>query len=176
MGQWVRFRSTQPKTERVRLGFSTQNSTWSDLSGLPTLPPIDHLYNIYSCIPYSCDEYAKLKNVCWFDVKGEISVSKLTPCVPYEAVFELELTHFAKGFCNPINLELNVASECVKTSKVCIKDKVGKNFVQSLGPIVTQPCAIGQVSFKFYEHCSQWKSGLIIKKTIVRLKILCWIV
>ncbi len=125
--------------------------------------------------PCGCDEYAVLKQVWWLNIEGKICASKIPACIPYEIVLDLGMTDCAEGWSKPVHLEINVPGHCPIKRDACLKGEKGKcDFKLNLGHFTTQLCAQGEITFKLYEHSDDnRKTGLIVKKAIIRPAIHC---
>ncbi|KAL8142720.1 hypothetical protein V2J09_015752 [Rumex salicifolius] len=132
-------------------------------------------YWTYSCekIPntdYSV-EVAKLRNVCWFEVKGEFNMRELTVGPEYEILFDIELTSGAQGWFLPVTFEHYNPFSLSKKFEMKLDNLIGKGRTQiSVGKFKLPCLPIGthMATFHMYELNGQWKHGLITRGVVIK--------
>ncbi|XVF56730.1 hypothetical protein PTKIN_Ptkin06aG0143700 [Pterospermum kingtungense] len=122
-------------------------------------------------------EVAKLRQVCWLDVRGKLKLSDLTPRSSYEGVYVVKLTKGASGWELPIKLRLSLPNGRVQERQVSLLHKPRGVWMElNVGNFCTEEEINGdtgdtrEVCFDLYEHGNHWKTGLVIRGAILRRK------
>ncbi|OMO84850.1 Phloem protein 2-like protein [Corchorus olitorius] len=114
-------------------------------------------------------EVAKLRTVCWLDVRGKFKISDLSPGTVYEVVYVVMLTKWASGWELPIKLTLSLPDGKVQERQVSLLQKPRRQWMElSLGYFYIEKSETREVCFRLHETGGHWKSGLIIKSAILR--------
>ncbi|BBH05921.1 lectin-related protein [Prunus dulcis] len=132
--------------------------------------------NAISYLRFHCSdgptEAAELLKVCWLEVRGKLTTTKLSPGIRYEIysratalklhheiVFVVKLQAKAYGWDVPISDGVNLT------------DKAREQWIEILvGNFIASPQKPGDIEFSLYEYDGRWKSGLVIKGVVVRPK------
>ncbi|XWS58619.1 hypothetical protein CRYUN_Cryun08bG0050200 [Craigia yunnanensis] len=118
-------------------------------------------------------EVARLRTVCWLDVRGNFKISDLSPGTVYEVVYVVMLTKGASGWELPVKLKLCLPDGKVQERQVSLLQKPRGQWMElSLGHFCTgengETRETREVWFYLYECGGHWKNGLVIKGVILR--------
>ncbi|XP_022719932.1 protein PHLOEM PROTEIN 2-LIKE A1-like [Durio zibethinus] len=133
----------------------------------------DHEYWMWESFKETSDEkieVARLRTVCWLEVKGKFKILDLSPGTVYEVVYVVMLTKEASGWELPVKLKLSLPDGKVQERQVSLLQKPRGQWMElGLGHFCTgENGETGEVCFDLYEIGGHWKSGLVIKGAILR--------
>lgn len=115
---------------------------------------------------------AKLSGVCWIDIKGNIRTINLSPGTLYEIVFEVK--KFDGSWMNSdFSFDLVIRPQHSKalTRTESFEGKpLGDWFELRVGEFRMSPEYVGNMEFGLEQHDGSWKTGLIVKRAIIRPK------
>ncbi|KAK9923164.1 hypothetical protein M0R45_031596 [Rubus argutus] len=116
-------------------------------------------------------EVAKLRRVCWLDLRGHLKMSELSSGVVYEIAYIVKLTNGASGWELPITLKLRHpdGKEQIRQQSLLHKPR-GEWMELSGGTFKVNQEETGEFWFDLYEHGGHWKTGLIVKGIIAKPK------
>nr|XP_011467106.1 PREDICTED: protein PHLOEM PROTEIN 2-LIKE A1-like [Fragaria vesca subsp. vesca] len=130
-------------------------------------------YWAWNCYKETSDnvEVAKLRTVCWLDVRGHIKMSELSCGVVYEIAYIVKLTNGASGWELPITLKLRYPDGREQIRQQSLLEKPRGEWMElSGGTFLTNQEETGEFWFDLCEHGGHWKTGLIIKGIIAKPK------
>ena len=107
-------------------------------------------------------EVARLRTVCWLDVRGNFKISDLSPGTVYEVVYVVMLTKGASGWELPVKLKLCLPDGKVQERQVSLLQKPrGQLMELSLGHFCTgENGETREVCFYLYEFGAIGKMDL----------------
>ncbi|KAL2946534.1 hypothetical protein AAZX31_20G019300 [Glycine max] len=117
-------------------------------------------------------ELAKLKKVCWLEVRGKFDIRKLLPGILYQVSFLIMLEDSSEGWEVPINVRLVLPGGKRQQHKVNLNEKLRENWMEILvGEFVASEKDGGEMDISMYEYeGGMWKSGLVIQGVVIKPK------
>ncbi|XP_042500074.1 protein PHLOEM PROTEIN 2-LIKE A1-like [Macadamia integrifolia] len=119
-------------------------------------------------------EVAELLNVYWLEVNGKFNISKLSPEITYEVIFEVMLKETECKWEDPVNLRLVLPDR--KDYPIQRKESLqgqprGKWIYITVGEFKKDSEICGEMQFSLFEtECQKSKKGLVLKNVIIRRK------
>ena len=115
---------------------------------------------------------AKLKKVCWLEVRGKFDIRKLLPGILYQVSFLIMLEDSSEGWEVPINVRLVLPGGKRQQHKVNLNEKLRENWMEILvGEFVASEKDGGEMDISMYEYeGGMWKSGLVIQGVVIKPK------
>ncbi|KAL3516662.1 hypothetical protein ACH5RR_023564 [Cinchona calisaya] len=118
-------------------------------------------------------EVAKLKEICWFAIKGRLNMSKLSRKVDYEAVFVVKLSEWAQGWDSPVKLKLTLPDGKTHERRAALLlEPRGKWLELVVGnfKIHKNEKNLGDLKCSVSSKTPYWKHGLTLKGLMIRPK------
>ncbi|KAI4312811.1 hypothetical protein MLD38_037602 [Melastoma candidum] len=112
---------------------------------------------------------AKLKSVCWLEVKGKFKTMVLSPKTTYRVSFVVKMSSRSSGWDHPITVNLYLPDGSTQGSTENVHDKPKEEwFNVPIGSFMTNPKNVGELSFTLYGGGGNWKSGLVINGVLLQ--------
>ncbi|KAK8938829.1 Protein PHLOEM PROTEIN 2-LIKE A1 [Platanthera zijinensis] len=115
-------------------------------------------------------EVAKLLDVCWLEIHGNLNVTYLNPGVRYKVVFVVKMEERGYGWDNPVNLRLKLPEKSSQIRAQSLKDLSKKEWTElEAGIIAADTERRGEMQFSLYDYTGGlWKRGLLVKGVTIK--------
>lgn len=116
-------------------------------------------------------EIANLRQICWFEIAGKLSISELSPQVDYEGVFVVKLSDWAHGWDAPVNLKLTLPEGKTQERRVALMEEPREQWLElGIGNFRIQKSEneAGEIECCLSSITGYWKHGLSLKGLMIR--------